>query len=115
MLVDHSSLKILVYRIMLSFVQEALRTRGLKDDTTCIVVDIIPPDTATPPSPPPKKQNKLRALLFRKKSDSASKLAKKLSAVGVVEELFEEGSAMLAERLVSPPCFSGLSFFVMKF
>ncbi|KAI4357774.1 hypothetical protein L6164_001701 [Bauhinia variegata] len=82
-------------------VKEALRTRGLKDDTTCIVVDIIPPDNVLPlPPPPPKKHNKLRALLFRKKSrDSASKLSKKLSAVDIVEELFEEGSAMLAERL----------------
>lgn len=53
------------------------------------------------PSPPPKKYDKLKALFFRKKSHrSANKLAKKLSAVGIVEELFEEGSAMLAERLV---------------
>ncbi|TXG57346.1 hypothetical protein EZV62_018659 [Acer yangbiense] len=82
-------------------VKEALRTRGLKDDTTCIVVDIIPPNNSLPPSPPPKKHNKLKTLLFRKKShDSANKLSKKLSAVGIVEELFEEGSAMLAERLV---------------
>nr|XP_043638980.1 probable protein phosphatase 2C 15 [Erigeron canadensis] len=82
-------------------VKEALRTRGLRDDTTCIVVDIIPPDTAmSPPSPPPKKQSKLRSFFFRIKSlASDSKLSKKLSAVGVVEELFEEGSAMLAERL----------------
>ncbi|XP_044493030.1 probable protein phosphatase 2C 15 [Mangifera indica] len=81
-------------------VKEALRTRGLKDDTTCIVVDIIPPDNSVPPLTPPKKQNKFRALLFRKKSnDSANKLSKKLSAVGIVEELFEEGSAMLDERL----------------
>ncbi|KAK1374607.1 PPM-type phosphatase domain-containing protein [Heracleum sosnowskyi] len=81
-------------------VKEALRTRGLKDDTTCIVVDVIPPDNSAPPSPPPKKQNRFRALLFRKRShDSASKLSRKLSAVGIVEELFEEGSAMLAERL----------------
>ncbi|KAI3811944.1 hypothetical protein L1987_16642 [Smallanthus sonchifolius] len=82
-------------------VKEALRTRGLRDDTTCIVVDIIPPDNAMPPpSPPRKKQSKLRSLFFRTKSyGSASKLSKKLSAVGIVEELFEEGSAMLAERL----------------
>ncbi|XP_057765831.1 probable protein phosphatase 2C 15 [Salvia miltiorrhiza] len=81
-------------------VKEALRSRGLKDDTTCIVVDIIPPDNNPPPSPPPKKYNKLKALFFRKKSwISTNKLAKKLSAVGIVEELFEEGSAMLAERL----------------
>ncbi|KAM4095271.1 hypothetical protein ACJW30_08G017200 [Castanea mollissima] len=80
-------------------VKEALRTRGLKDDTTCIIVDIIPPDPSAQPSTP-KKQNKLRALFFRKRAhDSANKLSKKLSAVGIVEELFEEGSAMLAERL----------------
>ncbi|KAM7484588.1 hypothetical protein LguiA_000597 [Lonicera macranthoides] len=83
-------------------VKEALRSRGLKDDTTCIVVDVIPPDNSLPPSPPPKKQNKLRALLFRKKS--ASKISKKLSAVGIVEELFEDGSAMLAERLGNDEC-----------
>lgn len=83
-------------------VKEALRTRGLKDDTTCIVVDIIPPDNSIQPLPSAKKQNKLRALFFRKKSfDSANKLSKKLSAVGTVEEIFEEGSAMLAERLGS--------------
>lgn len=83
-------------------VKEALRSRGLKDDTTCIVVDIIPPDNSEPPPPPPKKQSMLRSLIFRKRSrDSANKLAKKLSAVDIVEELFEEGSAMLAERLGS--------------
>ncbi|KAF6144884.1 hypothetical protein GIB67_001895 [Kingdonia uniflora] len=32
-------------------VKEALRSRGLKDDTTCIVADIIPPDNSLPPSP----------------------------------------------------------------
>uniref|UniRef100_A0A2P2L631 Uncharacterized protein MANES_14G105600 n=1 Tax=Rhizophora mucronata TaxID=61149 RepID=A0A2P2L631_RHIMU len=81
-------------------VKEALMTRGLKDDTTCIVVDMIPPDNSTEPATPPKKQNKLMALLFGKKSrDSVHKPSKKLSAVGFVEELFEEGSAMLAERL----------------
>lgn len=78
-----------------------MRTRGLKDDTTCVVVDIIPPYSRAQPSPPPKKYDKLKALLFRKKcTRSANKLAKKLAAVGIVEELFEEGSAMLAERLV---------------
>ncbi|WOL11717.1 putative protein phosphatase 2C 3 [Canna indica] len=81
-------------------VKEALRTRGLKDDTTCIVVDIAQPDHLEPPPSPPKKLNKFKSFILRKKSkDSANKLAKKLSAVGIVEEIFEEGSAMLAERL----------------
>ncbi|KAL6177060.1 hypothetical protein ACLB2K_053692 [Fragaria x ananassa] len=46
-------------------VKEALsiRSRDLKDDTTCIVVDIIPPDNSVQPPTPPKKQNKLKALL----------------------------------------------------
>ena len=43
----------------------------------------------------------LRSLLFGKKSQSfTNKSTNKLSAVGVVEELFEEGSAMLAERYI---------------
>lgn len=82
--------------------QEALRTRGLKDDTTCIVVDITQTDQSSEPPPStPKKVNRLKSFIFRRKpKDSVNKLAKKLSAVGVVEELFEEGSAMLAERSV---------------
>ncbi|KAL8161309.1 hypothetical protein V2J09_012798 [Rumex salicifolius] len=80
-------------------VKETLRTRGLKDDTTCIVVDIIPPDNSAP-TPSPKQRNKLKSFCFWRKSRSLPKeLSKKLSAVGIVEELFEEGSAMLAERL----------------
>ncbi|PWA84175.1 protein phosphatase 2C family protein [Artemisia annua] len=85
-------------------VKEALRTRGLKDDTMCIVVDIIPPDTAMPPpSPPLKKPCKfsLRSLFFRKKSHgSASKLSKKLSGICCWHRRgTQEGSAMLSKRL----------------
>ncbi|XP_058076688.1 probable protein phosphatase 2C 5 [Magnolia sinica] len=81
-------------------VKEALRSRGLKDDTTCVVVDVIPPDYSILPSSPKKKQNVLSSLIFGKKSsNSVNKPANKLSSVGAVEELFEEGSAMLAERL----------------
>ncbi|EPS69183.1 hypothetical protein M569_05581, partial [Genlisea aurea] len=83
-------------------VKEALRSRGLKDDTTCLVVDIIPYDQ--PVFVPPthrKKKNFVSSFLFGKRGhDSATKgSANRLSAIGVVEELFEEGSAMLAERL----------------
>ncbi|KAL2514905.1 putative protein phosphatase 2C 5 [Forsythia ovata] len=81
-------------------VKEALRSRGLKDDTTCLVVDIIPHDHLILPQTPKKKQNLLNPLLiFGKLSQNSTKAANKPSAVGVVEELFEEGSAMLAERL----------------
>ncbi|KAG6527721.1 hypothetical protein ZIOFF_009847 [Zingiber officinale] len=85
-------------------VKEALRTRGLKDDTTCIVVDIAQPDHSEPPPSPPRKTNKFKSFIFRKKSkDSANKLSKKLSSVSIVEEIFEEGSAMLSERLGNEP------------
>ncbi|KAH0733331.1 hypothetical protein KY289_004519 [Solanum tuberosum] len=78
-------------------VKKALSSRGLKDDTTCLVVDIIPYDHPILPPTPRKKQNLLTSFLFGRRSQNAR--SNKLSAVGVVEELFEEGSAMLAERL----------------
>ncbi|KAF5952129.1 hypothetical protein HYC85_010073 [Camellia sinensis] len=80
-------------------VKEALRSRGLKDDTTCLLVDIIPFEQPVLPPTPMKKPNLLSSLIFGKKSQNfGDKATNKLSAVGVVEELFEEGSAMLAER-----------------
>lgn len=91
-------LVILVFLIM----QEALRSRGLKDDTTCLVVDIVPFDVPVLPTIQTKKQNMFSSLLFGKKSiNTGWKATNKLSAVGVVEELFEEGSAVLAERFVN--------------
>ncbi|KAI8555615.1 hypothetical protein RHMOL_Rhmol05G0186200 [Rhododendron molle] len=81
-------------------VKEALRSRGLKDDTTCLVVDIIPFDHPILPPTPKKKHNLFSSLIFGKMSRTClSKSTNKLSAVGVVEEIFEEGSAMLTERL----------------
>ncbi|XP_028118019.1 probable protein phosphatase 2C 5 [Camellia sinensis] len=81
-------------------VKEALRSRGLKDDTTCLVVDIIPFDQPILPPTPRKKQNLLSSFIFGKRFQTSVNKATKLSAVGVVEELFEEGSAMLTERYV---------------
>ncbi|KAF8392635.1 hypothetical protein HHK36_022984 [Tetracentron sinense] len=84
-------------------VKEALRSRGLKDDTTCLVVDIIPPELSVLPPTPRTKQNKFSSLFFWKRFQKyMNKSTNKLSSVGVVEELFEEGSAMLAESLQLP-------------
>lgn len=81
------------------FYQEALRTKGLKDDTTCVVVDIIPSDHLALAPMPTKKQNAFTSFLSRKNhTGTNNKNGNKLSAVGVVEELFEEGSAVLADR-----------------
>nr|CAB3455369.1 unnamed protein product [Digitaria exilis] len=81
-------------------VKQALKTSGLKDDTTCVVVDIIPSDHLTSPQLSPKKnQNKLKSLFRRRSHSSVGKLGGKSASIGSVEELFEEGSAMLEERL----------------
>lgn len=82
-------------------VKEALRTSGLKDDTTCLVVDIIPVDHSTFPASPRKHRNKFKSILFGMPQNSLSKLTNKSSSVGAIEELFEEGSAVLEERLSS--------------
>ncbi|KAK1319627.1 putative protein phosphatase 2C 33 [Acorus calamus] len=79
-------------------VKEAMRMSGLKDDTTCLVVDIIPADHSVMQPALKKPQNKLRSLLFGKGSQNSLNKMTKMSSVGAVVELFEEGSAMLAER-----------------
>ncbi|KAL6527411.1 hypothetical protein OROGR_016501 [Orobanche gracilis] len=84
-------------------VKEAVQVKGLRDDTTCIVVDIQPPtEKLDPQKPPPKKQGKgVFKSMFRKKHSESSSQADKeeYCESDFVEELFEEGSAMLSERL----------------
>lgn len=81
-------------------VKEALRSRGIKDDTTCLVVDIIRPGQTVLPQTPRRKQNTFSSLIFRKKTEtSVNGSANKMPSIGSVEELFEEGSAFLVERL----------------
>lgn len=81
-------------------VKEALRIRGLRDDTTCIVVDLIPPEKSVPPAPV-KKQGRFKSIFRTKSTDSTSKSVEKQQKIDLVQEIFEEGSAMLAERLGS--------------
>ncbi|XP_028118827.1 probable protein phosphatase 2C 12 [Camellia sinensis] len=82
-------------------VKEAVQVKGLRDDTTCIVIDVQPPEKPTPPLPPPKKQVKrvLKSMFRKKPSESSSQIDKEYCEPDVVEEIFEEGSAMLSERL----------------
>lgn len=83
----------------LSNVQETLRTRGLRDDTTCIVVDLLPPTYVEPPPPVIKKKSTIyRMFHWKQKQPPPSQPA--YDEIPVMEELFEEGSAMLSERLV---------------
>ncbi|KAG0499541.1 hypothetical protein HPP92_004232 [Vanilla planifolia] len=90
-------------------VKKAVQVKGLRDDTTCIVVDILPPEKLSPFVMLPKKQGK------RKKKNKYSKKLYELPSLRpirnffepfMVEELFEDGSAELAQRLntVHPVC-----------
>ncbi|KAJ3673223.1 hypothetical protein LUZ60_006597 [Juncus effusus] len=82
-------------------VKEALKGKGLRDDTTCIVIDILPPEKLSPPVKKPAKGG--IKYIFRRKSYetlSDEQLADRGgSEPDVVEEIFEEGSAMLSRRL----------------
>ena len=73
--------------------------KGLRDDTTCIVIDILPPEKITP-APPPKKAGigVFKNMFRRKSSESSSHSDRDFIEPDVVEEIFEEGSASLAQR-----------------
>ncbi|KAJ8762412.1 hypothetical protein K2173_007572 [Erythroxylum novogranatense] len=82
-------------------VKEAVQLKGLRDDTTCIVVDMLPQEKPPASLPPPKKHVKgvLKSMFRKKASESSSQSEKEYAKPDVVEELFEEGSAILSERL----------------
>ncbi|KAH7373081.1 hypothetical protein KP509_17G036200 [Ceratopteris richardii] len=80
-------------------VKEALKTRGLQDDTTCIVVDIMPPKFPTPLSPC-KKQNWLKNFILGKQCwRSCSKPLENRPEPEIIEELYEQGSTFSVERV----------------
>jgi len=77
-----------------------VQAKGLRDDTTCIVVDILPLEKNAPPLPPPKKKGVLKGMFRKKSAESSSNHDQEYMEPDVVEEMFEEGSADLSERLV---------------
>ncbi|KAF8698676.1 hypothetical protein HU200_034925 [Digitaria exilis] len=80
-------------------VKEAVASKGLRDDTTCVVVDILPPEKLSPPLKRPGKGG-IIALFRRRPSDEMSEdqMDRGCLEPDVVEEIYEEGSAMLARR-----------------
>ncbi|XP_004501576.2 probable protein phosphatase 2C 12 isoform X2 [Cicer arietinum] len=81
-------------------VKESLQAKGLRDDTTCIVVDILPQEK--PPTSVPTLKRPVKGMLkaiFRKKSSQSPYIEKEYVEPDIVQELYEEGSAMLSERL----------------
>ncbi|EAZ09387.1 hypothetical protein OsI_31661 [Oryza sativa Indica Group] len=83
-------------------VNEAIQPRGLRDDTTCIVVDILPPEKLAP-SPPTKRQGKIvfNNMFRRKHTDVSFILDREYAEPDEVEEIFDDGSAMLSKRLAA--------------
>ncbi|XP_072971311.1 probable protein phosphatase 2C 12 isoform X1 [Typha angustifolia] len=82
-------------------VKEAVKVKGLRDDTTCIVVDILPPEKLSPPLKKPGKVG-IKSLFLRKSYESLpDELDRGCCEPDVVEEIFEDGSALLAQRLSS--------------
>ncbi|KAH7679576.1 Protein-serine/threonine phosphatase protein [Dioscorea alata] len=87
-------------------VEEVVHLKGLRDDTTCIVVDILPPEKLSPSVAPSMKQRMVtfKSVFFKKSCDSSSKYHRELSEPDLVEEIFEDGSAVLAQRLSTTNC-----------
>ncbi|XP_023728491.1 probable protein phosphatase 2C 12 [Lactuca sativa] len=84
-------------------VKEAVQPKGLRDDTTCVVVDILPAEKTNPPPMPQHKKMtkgvfKVKTIFKRKSTESTSHIGEEYLEPDVVEELVEEGSAMLSER-----------------
>lgn len=80
--------------------QESLQEKGLRDDTTCIVIDILPQEKPTAPLPPPRKPGKgvFKSMFRKKSSESSSQIDQEYIEPDIVEELYEDGSATLSER-----------------
>ncbi|KAF9600617.1 hypothetical protein IFM89_011200 [Coptis chinensis] len=80
-------------------VHEVVQFEGLRDDTTCIVIDILPPKELTPLVPPLKKHGKgVFKNMFRKKPSKLSLVDKDYSEPDVVEEIYEESAIFVKQR-----------------
>ncbi|KAG6516507.1 hypothetical protein ZIOFF_026972 [Zingiber officinale] len=82
-------------------VKEAVQPKGIRDDTTCIVVDILPPEKISPSFPNFKRSGKgmFKSMFRRRSSESSLFSDRDYSEADMVEEIFEDGSPVLAHRL----------------
>ncbi|WOL02789.1 putative protein phosphatase 2C 12 [Canna indica] len=95
----------------IKIVKEAVQIKGLRDDTTCIVVDVLPQEKISPPFPPFKRPGKsvFRNMFHRRSSQLSLFSDRDYSEADMVEEIFEDGSPFLAQRL--DPDFSVSAMF----
>ncbi|KAL5214983.1 hypothetical protein ABZP36_004135 [Zizania latifolia] len=86
-------------------VKEAVGSKGLRDDTTCIIIDIIPPEKLIPTVQPPRKAGKgvFKNIFHRKTTSDSPSHADKVQCTqpDLVEEVFEDGCPSLSRRLDS--------------
>jgi len=88
-------------------VKEAVASKGLRDDTTCIVIDIIPPEkpksNIESPKTPGKGLGLLKSFFLRKTLSDSLSVADKdnYPEPDLVEEVFEDGCPSLSRRLNS--------------
>jgi hypothetical protein len=81
--------------------QEAVEPKGLRDDTTCIVIDMMPPEKPKSTIHSRKKArngfNLIKNIFFKKKtSDTLSHAdTEQTSEPDLVEEVFEDGCPSL--------------------
>jgi len=84
-------------------------SKGLRDDTTCIVIDIIPPEkpksTIESPKTPGKGLGLLKSFFLRKTLSDSLSVADKdnYPEPDLVEEVFEDGCPSLSRRFVPLP------------
>lgn len=96
-------IRLLWLRYSFKFIfQEAVQPKGIRDDTTCIVVDILPPEKISPSFPNFKRSGKgmFKSMFRRRSSESSLFSDRDYSEADMVEEIFEDGSPVLAHRLV---------------
>jgi hypothetical protein len=84
-----------------------VESKGLRDDTTCIVIDIVPPEkpksTIESPKTPGKGLGLLKSFFLRKTVSDSLSLADKdnYPEPDFVEEVFEDGCPSLSRRFVN--------------
>ena len=87
-------------------IQEAIKVQGLRDDTTCLVVDIVPPGKASRSfAPAVRKQMMVMKFLRRTRSKNGN------DDDAPMEELFDENSAALSDRYSNIKTFGKQSFY----
>jgi hypothetical protein len=87
--------------LTIGLLQEAVEPKGLRDDTTCIVIDMMPPEKPKSTIHSRKKArngfNLIKNIFFKQKtSDSLSHAdTEQTSEPDLVEEVFEDGCPSL--------------------